>query len=284
MTSTQRTWLVTGASSGFGTEISLAALQKGDKVVGTARNVRKAEQNNPDFTKLGGHWLELDVTSPNCEEVVARAVKQHNVDVLINNAGYAEGGTLEDSSMTAIRAQFETNVFGALAVLKGTIPHFRTHRRGTVVNISSTAAIAPHCYFSSYAATKFALEGASESLAEELSPFNIRVLIVEPGAFRTSFFGALQYTTISEVYKGTVVEETVKAFEAIDGTQPGDPVKAGKAIVDVVRGEGRGKEVQGNLRVQLGTDAVVKTRDKAKRLREDWSRGEEVGNSCAYDS
>lgn len=184
--------------------------------------------------------------------------------------------------MTTIRAQFETNVFGALAVLKGCIPHFRTQRTGTIVNISSTAAIEPHCYFSSYAATKFALEGASESLSEELAPFDIRVLIVEPGAFRTSFFGALQYTPISEAYKGTVVEETVRAFEGLDGKQDGDPVKAGAAIVDVVRGEGMGKGLEGNLRVQLGTDAVVKTRDKARRLKEDWARGEEIGNSCSY--
>lgn len=97
MASTQRTWLVTGASSGFGTEVALAALNKGDKVVGTARNVAKAEKANPSFTKLGGHWLELDVTSPKCEEIVAKAVKEHNINVLINNAGYAEGGTLEDS-------------------------------------------------------------------------------------------------------------------------------------------------------------------------------------------
>lgn len=97
MSTTQRTWLVTGASSGFGLEISLAALRQGDKVVGTARNVKKAEKDNPPFADLGGHWLELDVTSPECEEIVAKAVKDHDVDVLVNNAGYAEGGTLEDS-------------------------------------------------------------------------------------------------------------------------------------------------------------------------------------------
>lgn len=97
MTSTQKTWLVTGASSGFGTEIGLAALRKGDKVVGTARNSTKAEKENPKFGQLGGHWLELDVTSKKCEDVVAKAVKDFNVNVLVNNAGYAEGGTLEDS-------------------------------------------------------------------------------------------------------------------------------------------------------------------------------------------
>lgn len=188
-------------------------------------------------------------------------------------------------SMETIRAQFETNVFGALAVLKGTIPHFRTQQqRSTIINISSTAAIAPHCYFSSYAATKFALEGASESLAEELSPFNIRVLIIEPGAFRTKFFGALNCTPIGEAYKGTVVEETVKVFEGFEGKQPGEPAAAGRAIVDVVRGEGRGKGVEGNLRVQLGTDAVGKTREKVRWLEVDWTRGEEIGNSCAYEN
>lgn len=90
-------WLVTGASSGLGTEISLAALRQGDKVIGTARNVQRAEKENPSFAQLGGHWLELDVTSTTCEEVVAKAVAEFDVNVLVNNAGYAEGGALEDS-------------------------------------------------------------------------------------------------------------------------------------------------------------------------------------------
>lgn len=185
--------------------------------------------------------------------------------------------------MTTIRAQFETNIFGALAVLKGTIPHFRTKTRGTIVNISSTAAIAPHCYFSAYAATKFALEGISESLAEELSPFNIRVLIIEPGAFRTSFFRALRYTPISQAYEGTVVEETVTAFKGIKGKQPGDPVRAGRRIVEVVHGIGKAEGLEGNLRVQLGSDAVEKTRGKVEGLRGDWRRAGKVGMACGFD-
>ena len=185
--------------------------------------------------------------------------------------------------MEDIRAQFETNVFGALKVLKGCIPHFRAQRRGIIVNISSTAAVAPHCYFSSYAATKFAIEGASESLAEELGPFGIRVVIVQPGAFRTNFFGALKYTPISDAYKGTIIEETVELFKGYEGKQQGDPKRAGTAIVEIVHASGRGKMLGTNSRVQLGSDAVQKTRDKLAVLKEDWSKGEELGLWCAFE-
>ncbi|KAK5459446.1 hypothetical protein LTS15_003574 [Exophiala xenobiotica] len=283
MASPRKTWLVTGASSGLGAEICLAALRKGDKVVGTARNIEKAKRDNASFGELGGHWLELDVTWATCEDVVANAVAELEVNVLVNNAGYAEGGTLEDSSLDDIRAQFETNVFGAFKVLKGCIPHFRAHRRGVIVNISSTAAVAPHCYFSSYAATKFALEGASESLTEELEPFGIRVIMVQPGAFRTNFFGALKYTPISDAYKGTIVEDTVKIFEEFEGKQPGDPTRAGIAVVDIVHASGKGKLVATNSRVQLGSDAVEKTRGKLAVLKQDWSKGEELSRWCAFE-
>ena len=97
MTSPRNTWLVTGASSGLGAEICLAALREGDRVVGTARNIEKAKRDNPSFGELGGHWLELDVTWVACEDLIARAVARFRVNVLVNNAGYAEGGTLEDS-------------------------------------------------------------------------------------------------------------------------------------------------------------------------------------------
>ena len=186
-------------------------------------------------------------------------------------------------SLDDIRAQFETNVFGAFKVLKGCIPHFRARRRGVIVNVSSTAAVSPHCYFSSYAATKFALEGASESLTEELSPFGIRVVIVQPGAFRTNFFGSLKYTPISDAYKGTVVEDTVKIFEEFEGKQPGDPERAGLAIVDIVQASGKGKSLATSSRVQLGSDAVEKTRGKLAALKEDWSKGEELSLSCAFE-
>ena len=174
-------------------------------------------------------------------------------------------------------------MFGAFKVLKGCIPHFRAHRRGVIVNISSTAAVAPHCYFSSYAATKFAIEGASESLAEELEPFGIRVIMVQPGAFRTNFFGALKYTPISDAYKGTIVEDTVEIFQGFEGKQPGDPKRAGVGIVEIVHESGRGKLLGTNLRVQLGSDAVQKTRGKLAVLKKDWTKGEELSLWCAFE-
>lgn len=106
MTFTKKTWLVTGASNGLGTDISIAALKRGHKVIGTARNVEKASQAHPSFEKLGGVWIALDVTSSSCQDIVADAVKKYDVSVLVNNAGYAEGGTLEDSRYVSYRVYF----------------------------------------------------------------------------------------------------------------------------------------------------------------------------------
>jgi NAD(P)-dependent dehydrogenase (short-subunit alcohol dehydrogenase family) len=175
------TFLITGCSSGLGAHIALAALAAGHHVIATARNVATAKQAYPSIEKQGGRWLALDVTSPDTETIIAKAAEAHNVNVLINNAGYALRGVLEDLKMSDLRAQFDTNVFGALAVTKGCIPHFRNNRNGTIVNISSTSGISGNAGYTGYAASKFALEGASEALAAELAPFGIRVLIVEPG-------------------------------------------------------------------------------------------------------
>lgn len=135
----------------------------------------------------------------------------------------------------------ETNVFGVIAVTKGCIPTFRSQKSGKIVNISSTSGISGNASMSLYAASKFALEGASECLAAELAPFNIRVLIVEPGGMRTNFQAAVDSAEVSEPYKGTPVDQFVQRMRGMHGKQAGDPEKAGHAIVEVVTGAGRGK-------------------------------------------
>lgn len=187
--------------------------------------------------------------------------------------------------MSAIRAQMETNVFGALAVTKGCIPHFRSNKAGgaTIVNISSTSGMSGSAGNSLYAASKFALEGASESLAAELAPFNVRVLLVEPGGFRTNFQAAVDLFECSDAYKGTPADEFAKTMRGVHGKQPGDPEKLGQAIVEAVTGEGKGKDTQGYLRLPLGKDAVQRANAKIKSFSENVEKVKHISEWAVFD-
>lgn len=160
--SSSKTWLITGASSGLGAALAEAVLRAGHKVIATARNRSKAAEANPQIAELGGSWIELDVTNPNTPKIVEDAVKDVAggvIDVVVNNAGYSLLGSIEDMSESEIEAQFNTNVYGPVRVLKGVLPFMRAARSGTVVNISSSAGIdgLPTCAM--YAGSKFAIEG-----------------------------------------------------------------------------------------------------------------------------
>lgn len=158
---TPKTWLITGASSGLGVAIAEEALRAGHKVIATARNPSKAADTNPQISKLGGTWISLDVTSPNTQKTVENAINEAGgvVDVVVNNAGYSLLGSIEDMSESEIEAQFSTNVYGPVRVLKSVLPFMRARKTGTVVNISSSAGIdgLPTCAI--YAGSKFAIEG-----------------------------------------------------------------------------------------------------------------------------
>ncbi|KAL9060198.1 MAG: hypothetical protein Q9162_000812 [Coniocarpon cinnabarinum] len=265
------TWLITGASSGFGASLAIAALNAGHKVLGTARNIAKAQTDYPQIEKNGAKWLQLDVTQPHAESIVAKAVKESNVDVPVNNAGYALKGPLEELDFDRIRHEWETNYFGLLACTKGAIPHFRQRKSGTIVNISSTAGVRALPGYTQYAASKFAVEGVSEALAAELAPFNIRVLIIEPGAFRTNFQAAASRTDVSSAYVGTPADEVPKRISSGHGKQPGDPEKGAQAIVEVVSKQGRGSEagVAQALRLPLGKDSVQVAYQKMEGWKKD---------------
>lgn len=187
--------------------------------------------------------------------------------------------------MDQIRAQMETNFFGALAVTKAAIPTFREQRDGTIVMISSASGFSGTPSQSMYSASKFALEGVSESLADELKPFGVRVLIVELGAYRTPFQTAVQKPAdiISEPYKGTTADKTAQRITAGHGRQAGDPVKAALAIVEVVTGDGRGKDLQDVLRLPLGRDAITRARVKMKSFLEDVERSKELAEWAVFD-
>ncbi|KAJ8101680.1 hypothetical protein POJ06DRAFT_193750 [Lipomyces tetrasporus] len=281
-----RTWLVTGASSGLGAAVAEAALQAGHNVIATARNCIKAAEANPRISKLGGTWIELDVTSPNTTKLVEDAISKAGgvIDVIVNNAGYSLLGSIEDMSENEIEAQFSTNVYGAVRVLKGVLPFMRARKSGTVVNISSSAGIdgLPTCAM--YAGTKFALEGMSESLSRELEPFGIRVLVVEPGSLRTNFWSAYvePVAGMNKAYAGTPLENVLQAFKTNKGTQPGDAVKCAQRILEVVDDTGMGVGKGSLLRLPLVPDCYKRLQSKVDALQETLLQTKEIAHSTGF--
>lgn len=280
-------WLITGASNGLGAALAIACLRAGHGVVATARNVPKAQQDFPEIQQKGGRWLRLDVTQPDTESIVRKAVKENDINVIVNNAGFGVRGVLEDLTVDDVRRQFETNVFGAVAVMKGAIPVFREREDGTIINLSSTAGMGGNPGSSVYSSSKFALEGMTEALALELKPFSIRCLIVQPGAFRTDFQVNVSRPSagrLSEPYRGTTANEFMDKLENGHGNQPGSPEKAAQAIIETVTGKGQGEGLQGVGRLALGNDAVDRMRRKINELGGDIDKTEKLSRWAVYDS
>ncbi|KAE8441793.1 hypothetical protein EG329_004306 [Mollisiaceae sp. DMI_Dod_QoI] len=275
ITSTQMpVWFITGCSTGLGAALATHVLKAGHTVIATARNPSKAESYS-SISKLGGHWVALDVTAQNAGETMFEAVKKHGngkLDVLVNNAGYSILGAVEDIDDVEAHTQLETNFFGPLRLIRASLPLLRAQHSGTIINISSVAGFDGLPTSGLYAASKFALEGLSETLQRELSSFSIRVLVVEPGAFRTRFLSGTSLVQpkagMGEAYKGTVVEKTLGMFGEMDGKQRGDAEKGVGLIFDVVMKNGVRKEFGegGWLRLPLGEDCVERYEAKVKGM------------------
>lgn len=230
------TWLITGCSTGLGRALAQTVLAHGHNAVVTARNVNAVKDIAADFpdTALA---LPLDVTD---KEQISSAVRQAQaqfggIDVLVNNAGYGYRAAVEEADDADIRQLFDTNVFGAVDMIKAVLPDMRARRTGAILNISSIGARISPAGSGYYSATKAALEGLSGSLHKELQPLGISVTAIEPGAFRTDFAGRslTQSATAIPDYAETAGKRR-KEHDTVHGTQPGDPVKAAKAIIAVV--------------------------------------------------
>ncbi|KAF9883463.1 hypothetical protein FE257_003461 [Aspergillus nanangensis] len=280
-------WLITGASSGFGHSLALYALSAGHHVIATMRSLSKSQAAADTIIAKGGKVLELDVTSPDLSSAAKDAESFYGrIDVLVNNAGYSLLGAVEDVQEHEINAQFATNFFGPLRLIRALLPSMRAHHSGTIVNITSVAGQdgIPSCGL--YAASKFALEGLSESLALEVAPFGISVLIVEPGAFRTNFLEAVQKPNsgLSEHYVGTPVDVMVGKFDQFRGKQPGDPEKGVARIFEAVTGTGMAGHLKGKiLRLPLGPDCVTRMEAKVKSVTHDIEASREVACGTNFD-
>ncbi len=248
-----RQWLITGVSSGFGQELARAALARGDVVVGTVRQPAQADRFE-DLAPERAHAVVLDVTrGADVEPAVQRALARvGHIDVLVNNAGYGLFGAVEEVSDAEARAVMETNFFGALAVTRALLPHLRERRAGHIFNVSSVAGVIGFPGGGLYSASKFALEGLTEALAAELAAFGIRVTLVEPGGFRTSFSGGSlrMAARVIDGYADTPAAKTRASMSRYAGNEPGDPAKAALAIIAALEAP------LAPLRLVLGADAV----------------------------
>ncbi|MEV8030609.1 oxidoreductase [Streptomyces sp. NPDC086182] len=245
-----KVWLVTGAGSGFGRAFTEAAVGQGDVVVATARKPEALADlvaAHPDQVEA----LALDVTDPaGIDAVVADVVERHGrIDVLVNNAGRTHVGAAEETTDAELRSLFELHFFGPAALVRAVLPHMRDRRSGEIVQMSSMGGQMTYPGFSAYCATKFALEGYSDALAAEVGPLGIKVLIVEPGSFRTNLMGGAGTSEEITDYADTV-GPTREAVAAGDGDQPGDPAK-GVALVLAALADARTP-----LRLPLGGDGV----------------------------
>jgi NAD(P)-dependent dehydrogenase (short-subunit alcohol dehydrogenase family) len=271
MPNTGKTWFITGASSGFGRAFATYALSRGDNVIATARSLSRLEAlaaEAPD--RVLAVALDVDRFGDAQRAIDAAVARFGRIDVLVNNAGYGIVGAIEETSEAELRAVMETNFFGAVAVTRAALPVLRAQRAGAIVNISSMGGQMSAPGFGAYSASKFALEGFSEALAQELASFGVKVLIVEPGAFRTDFAGAaLRHMPILEPYREIV--GPIRAFASgMDATQEGDPAKAAAAVAAALSAEST------PLRLQLGRDSVEAVRTHAEKLLDEMKPWESI--------
>ncbi|KAI1412010.1 NAD(P)-binding protein [Hypoxylon sp. FL1857] len=277
-------WFITGASNGFGLILALKALKANHRVVATVRNKTKSADAVKQIESAGGQVIELDLNEP--KESIDKKVKAvGQIDYLVNNAGFFVLGAVEQVTEQEAQQQLQANFFGALYVMQAALPGMRSRRSGTIVNLSSIAAKDPQPTSGLYAASKAALEALSESLAREVSAFNISVLIVEPGAFRTNFLAAYSQPSaaLPADYEGTVVAKARDAFGSNNGKQIGDPEKGVDRIFEAVTGEGLAGRVKGKvLRLVIGRDALQRNRKSNDKFLSDLALQEDIATSTDF--
>ncbi|MCZ2858674.1 SDR family oxidoreductase [Blastococcus sp. VKM Ac-2987] len=229
-----RTWFITGASRGFGREWSIAALERGDVVAATARDTASLDDLVQQF---GDKVLPIRLDVDDRDAVVAAVRQAHDrfgsLDVVVNNAGYGQFGMVEEISEAEARAQFDTNVFGALFVTQAALPYLRAQRSGHILQVSSIGGITAFPNIGIYNASKWALEGFSQSLAAEVADFGIKVTIIEPGAYATEWGGASARHATPEPAYDAFREKAAEQRQARAGN-PGDPLATREAVLQLV--------------------------------------------------
>ncbi|HEY9799665.1 MAG TPA: oxidoreductase [Leptolyngbyaceae cyanobacterium] len=274
-----KVYLITGTSTGFGRALAEAVLERGDKVVLTARKPEQvaglAQANQENAIAI-----RLDVTNAAEREAAVQAAIERfgRIDVLVNNAGVGSLGAVEGFSSEQIRKQFEVNCFGVIEMTRAVLPLMRQQKSGHIVNITSVGGLASIGGFAIYCSTKFAIEGFSEGLRDEVKPLGIKVTIVEPGAFRTNFAGDANMQPEKEIDDYKPVIDPIKAYlYDNDGKQPGDPKKAALVIIQAVESENP------PLRLMLGSDAYGMWEQKRTAERQEFAEWKKSAINTAYE-
>ena len=266
------TWFITGCSTGLGRALAAAVLQAGHNAVLTARKPESLDDLVRDFSDTA-LVLPLDVRDHDQVVAAVRAGEERfgALDVLVNNAGYGYRSALEEGDPDEVAQLFATNFFGAVDVIQQVLPGMRSRGAGTIVNLSSIAGRVSQPGSGYYSATKFALEGASDALAKEVGPLGVRVVVVEPGGFRTDFAGRSLTQSAQPIgdYADTAGKRR-KENDTIHGRQPGDPDRAAQAILTVVASD------DPPLRLLLGSDALRRAEAELDRQRAEIDAWREV--------
>jgi NAD(P)-dependent dehydrogenase (short-subunit alcohol dehydrogenase family) len=256
-----KVWLITGSSRGLGRALAEAVLRQGHRLVASARNPARLDGLHQEFGSRV-HLFAHDVTEPRAADLALEAamVAFGRLDVLVNNAGYGDVGSVEDTPVEEIRAQIETNLFGTIYTTKAAIPLMRRQGSGHIVQFSSVGGRIGATGRAAYSAAKWGVEGFSEALAKEVAPLGIKVTIIEPGGFRTGFAGASTTLRVSRPEYEPTVGAALRYQQGYDGNQPGDPNKAAKVLLEIV------EMPDPPLRLPLGSDAIhaIEQADVAK--------------------
>lgn len=274
-----RIWFITGISSGLGKALAESVMASGDFVIGTFRKKSQVEAFNRKFA-TAAHSVLLDITDEQSIDEIIQTVnsKYGRIDVLVNNAGMGFVGAVEETSLNEVRKVFEPNFFGTLKLTQAVLPIMRRERKGHIVQISSHGGLKAFAGFGIYNASKFALEGFSEALAQEVEQLGIKVSIVEPGPFRTNFAdaGLGEAETVIDDYSETAGTFRDK-LKSVHGKQEGDPIKASKAIIDLVNSE------KPSLRLPLGKVALMTIGMKLDSVKADLEASTEIAQNTVYD-
>lgn len=276
MVNKKRNWLITGCSTGLGYALAEHLIKSGERVFATARDpsvLADLVKDKPD-----AYAFKLDVTQADDVADVVRIVESHGgIDVLVNNAGYGYIAAVEEADETDYRALFETNVFGLISMTRAVLPGMRAREQGHIINVSSVGGMIGNPGSGYYAGTKFAVVGFTESLSKEISPLGLKATVIEPGPFRTDWAGRSLKSTKNPIpaYKKTV-HDRVNALNKLSGQQPGDPVRAAKAIVAVVDSN------TPPLHLVLGKPGLEMARGQLAELKREFDLWEKVSVSADF--
>ena len=269
-------WFITGCSTGFGEHIAKHVLELGYRVVVTSRDPNDVSELADSGDAL---ILKLDVTDRAQAEAAVKAAEEHygGIDVLVNNAGIGYFAAVEESDEAEVRKMFEVNVFGLCRMIHVVLPGMRKRGKGCIVNLSSIGGLRSFPALGYYNATKFAVEGLSEALWQEVGPLGIHVMLVEPSGFRTDWAGRSAQETKHKIsdYEATA-HRGIDQLRAISGKQSGDPVRAAKAIVNAVESPNQPH------RLLLGNDAYDGAISKLDELRDDFQAWESVSRAADF--